>query len=366
MKIAQVFYTGFGGTGSVAFSLISADRERSQDWLIGFVGDQPLDPSYPDRCMRHNVQWAEFRSSARGPYLAWLRLALWLSKKKPKVVLLHSINSIVVCRVFGWLYGAKVVAVEHTPNAVKSRAVWLASRLSMLLADRIVVLTAEYRNELAKAHGSLFRPHKVSIIPNGIDTDSFFPATRMSSKQGTIRIGMAARFAWSKRQDLLIDMIAELRSRKPEVHWSLSLAGDGETFDRIRDKTKARGLENVVKLEGRMPETQVASWLRELDFYVHASEGETLSTSLLQAMATGLPIVASDIPGVTNLLGGDHKSGICVANTVEAFSDAVQYLVDNGKIAESLGTNARATCVSRYGNREMLSTYLDIVSLPPK
>ena len=54
-RVVQIIYTGFGGLGSTAFSLVAADVGREHTWRIGFIGDQPLDPSYSLRCAEHGV-----------------------------------------------------------------------------------------------------------------------------------------------------------------------------------------------------------------------------------------------------------------------------------------------------------------------
>jgi glycosyltransferase involved in cell wall biosynthesis len=363
LKIAQIIYAGFGGLGSVAFSLVAADVEREHEWQIGFVGDQALDPSYPSRCAGHGVAWSAFRSKPGRPYRAWLALARWLARMEPDAILLHSINSILPARLVAWWRRIPLVAVEHTPNAVKSRSEWAASRLSMLLADRVVLLSAGYRDELGRAHGRLFRPAKVAIVPNGIDTERFRPAAPPTASAMAIRLGMVARFSFSKRQDLLVAVLRRLVDRRPDIEWRLAFAGDGDRLAAVHRLAADHRLADAVRFAGLLPEGMVADWLRELDIYVHASDGETLSTSLLQAMATGLPIVASDIPGIRNLLAGKGETiGILSPNDPESFADAILGLVDDPLHRRALGSRAREVCVGRYGNRAMLDAYLGLIS----
>jgi glycosyltransferase involved in cell wall biosynthesis len=360
-RISQVIYTGFGGLGSVAFSLVEADRDRTVDWSIAFIGDQPIDPSYPPRCEALSVRWAEFRSTPGRPYPAWWRLGRWLDEGRPDGVLLHSINSVLPARWATRRRGSSLVAVEHMSNAVKSRSEWAASRLAMTLADRVVVLTPEYREELAEAHGRLFRARKISVIPNGIDTAVFRPREHRDGSPGTVTLGMAARFSFSKRQDLLVDVVEEIRRRRPDVDWRLRLAGSGDRFAEVREKARSSGLDPFVAFDGLLPEADIAPWLRALDIYVHASEGETLSTSLLQAMATGLPIVASDIPGIRNLLGPDSKYGLLADNTADAFAEKIDGSIGDLSLSSEMAGRARARAVADYSNFTMLERYLGLL-----
>lgn len=365
MKVSQITYTGFGGLGSVVFSLLAADASRQHQWSIGFIGDQPLDASYPQRCQDHGVDFAAFQSTSGKPFRAWRALARWLAQTRPDAVICHSINAILACRWYAWRHGARLVVVEHTPNQVKTRNEWVFSRLAMLLADRVVVLTPEYRDELRRAHGWLFSSSKVAVVPNGIDTAVYRPAAvprpeRMGPGR-VLTLGMAARFSFSKRQDLLVAVLERLAVLRPALEVHLRFAGDGSELERVQALAQASPTGPRIRFDGLLSEEAVAPWLRELDIYVHATEGETLSTSLLQAMATGLPIVASDIAGVDNLLGGQGEFGCCVANQVEAFAHTILVLLDDPAQAKALGQRARARILERYSQAAMLSSYLAVI-----
>jgi len=255
VKIAQIIYTGFGGLGSVAFSLAEADKQRRHEWIIGFIGDLPIDQSYPLRCAANGVAWQEFRSTPGRPYSAWLALARWLGRERPDAVILHTINSILPCRWYAWRHPVPLIAVEHKSSDLKTRSEWMASYLSMLLADQVVLLTPEYGQELAKAHGLLYRPDKIAIIANGIDTGAFHPATDRIRERGTVRLGMAARFSFSKRQDLLVETVSLLKAQKPEVNWQLSLAGDGDRYEAVCKLAAELGVEGIVQFEGLLDES---------------------------------------------------------------------------------------------------------------
>lgn len=366
MKISQIAYSGFGGLGSVVFSLISAGQSHEHDWSIGFIGDVPLDASYPDMCDKHQVEYAAFRSTPGKPYRAWVALARWLDTVKPDVVICHSINSILACRWYASRHCARLIAVEHTPNQVKSRSERAASLVSMLVADRVVVLTEEYREELRKAHGWLYRPEKVRVIPNGIDTSLFSPSlARLQTTDRPIRLGMAARFSFSKRQDLLVDVMSKLANLRPDLSFELRFAGNGEDLNRVKALASSSSVAPHIHFDGLLTEQQVADWLRGLDVYVHATDGETLSTSLLQAMATGLPIVASAIDGVTNLLGSAGEYGVCAANDAEGFARAILRVVDSPELSNALGSRARDRILNRYSNQVMLKSYLDVIAKCP-
>lgn len=360
LRIVQIIYTGFGGLGSVAFSLIDADRRR-HEWLIGFIGDVAIDRFYPVRCEAAGVAWKEFRTEAGRPYGAWVALARWLDEVKPDAIILHSINSILPCRWYAWRRSVPLIAVEHSPEVLKSRSEKVASRLCMAMADRVVLLTPEYEPELAAFHGLFYHPRKVTIIANGIDVAVFSPAGGRSIARHEVRFGMAARFSFSKRQDLLVHMLGALRDAHPKVNWRLSLAGDGQELRRVQALATELGLENHVEFTGLLDEPALALWMRGLDIYVHASDGETLSTALLQAMATACSIVASDITGIRNLINGAAPLGELAANDATGFAEKVAGLWFDADRRQTLGARARATCIASYSHDKMLACYLGLI-----
>src|SRR5690606_4369250 len=103
------------------------------DWAVGFVGDQPIDRSYPPRCKLVGAEWAEFRTRAGWPYVAWMRLVRWLIGMRPDAIIVHSISSVVPSRLAAWICGARLIVVEHLANNIKSKKGWFFSRLSMRL-----------------------------------------------------------------------------------------------------------------------------------------------------------------------------------------------------------------------------------------
>ena len=269
----------------------------------------------------------------------------WLNREDPDVIILHSINVLLPCWFYARLKNVPLIVIEHTPNNVKRKNEWFASKLAMQLADRVVLLTLQYQNDLKKKLGWFYRNEKVKIIPNGIDTDRFILMKRPDlDHSGMIRLGMAARFSDKKRQDILIEMILLLRSLSDSIDFRLSLAGDGTTLDFLQKKVKKLDLEKFVDFPGYLGEDEMLEWFQSIDIYLHASEGETLSTSLIQAMSMGLPIIASNVSGITNLLGEEEECGVLVENSGKCFSKAVSELVHSPEQAKQLSLRVKKEC----------------------
>ncbi len=362
MKVAQILYSGLGGHGSVAFSIVAADTAHEWRHVLGFVGIEPLVPAYREACVARRIDYATFHAQPGRPWREWARIYRWLRKSRPDAVILHSPPSLLPALLYTLATGARPIVVEHQPNALKRRSDWLFGAAAMVCAKFVVTLTPAYRSELRRGLGRWFREAKTVTIPNGIDTSKFRPRDRTGIAGREVRLGMAARFTPAKRQGVLIEALVELRRVRPDIEWRLGLAGDGETWRDIAARISAEGLEAHVMLPGNLDEDALADWLRSLDIYLHASDGETLSTSMLQAMACQLPIVGSDAPGVCELVVGQPPCGTLAKNEDPgSFARAVVALVDDPSKAFAFASAGRQRCVADFSNDRMYASYRKLV-----
>jgi glycosyltransferase involved in cell wall biosynthesis len=362
LKIAQLIYSGLGGHGSVAFSLISADEAGSWQPIIGFFGIEAPTEAYLRFCRERAMPFAYFKVKPGRSWQVWGDMFRWLMASRPEAVILHGPTALLPCWIFARIARGRLIVVEHQANALKTPIEWLFTRLSMLFADGVVVLSSVYDQELKDRIGVFYRASKVSIIPNGVDTYRFRPRPRRSDDAIAMKLGMAARFTRIKRHDVLIEMARELRLRHPEIHWRLSLPGNGDTWKEVGADVDGKRLNSTIALPGYLDEEELIEWYQSLDIYVHASEGETLSTAILQAMASALPIVASDVPGIRNLICGETKCGLLIARQEpHGFAEAVTRLVKDPDFASGLGAAGRQAAERGYSHRQMFSMYQDVL-----
>lgn len=354
-KVAQLLYSGLGGHAAVVFSIVDGDRAGAWVNTLGFLGVEELAEAHIGACADRNIPTRYVPAIAGKPWRSWPGLTRWLKDTSPDAVIIHSSAAILSA----WRYcskrGIPLIMVEHTPPESASRLERIGSRLGMLLADRVVILTEEYRGYLKSLLGFSYREDKVTLIANGIDIDHFVPAIDAGQKPTKpLKIGMAARFAHSKRQDILVDALAILTKVDPAREWQLSFAGDGDCYLNVRQQ--ADGNDNI-RFEGMLSGPDYTDWLHSLDIYCHASDGETLSTSILQAMGCGLPIVGTDIPGIRAQLGGEPAAGLLVEQSPEAFAKAIKRIADSEEERIALANAARQRTVDRYSHIAMFEAY---------
>lgn len=235
----------------------------------------------------------------------------------------------------------------------------------MLLSNQVILLTKNYLFELKKTYRRFFISSRFLLIPNGIDLNVFKCNKSnllniTTSKE--ITLGMAARFAEPKRQMLLIDVVKKLNQIQSQYIFKLSFAGSGPNESHCKNFASELNIMPSVAFNGFLKEAELVNWFSDIDIYVHATDGETLSTSLLQAMSLRLPIIASNVSGVSNLLHQEDLYGILTPNRAKNFLDEVLSLVRSPEKYEKMIEQSYKKVSKEYSNDQMLKSYLRALS----
>ncbi|MDF2379966.1 glycosyltransferase family 4 protein [Nostoc ellipsosporum NOK] len=356
-KVCQILFSGLGGHGSVAFPLLQADKEKKWDNCMLFYGNEPAREEYKDYCREHKIPYAAVLKKpglSAGSYLSVYR---FLKQQKPDRILLHSPTLVLVTAWYCLFSKARLILVEHHSNQAKRRSEWICSYLSMFLCKRIVYLTEQYEREVRKRLSFFYRPRKTVIIPNGIDIDLYSPA--YGRQEDVLRLTMIARFTPGKDHPTLIDAFSQLQARFPDTRMELCLAGDGQTLAAMKQLTQEKQIPNVV-FPGMLDEMGIVNLLKQSDIYVHSTLAETMSTAIMQAMSCGLAVVASDIPGVNNLVNGEN--GLLFSpQTPGPLKDQLALLVEDPARRTALGQNARQYAVSHLSSDKMFNAYNNLL-----
>lgn len=358
IKQVQILFSGLGGHASVVFSLLDAmaAEERKSQHLI-FFGTEPIKEEYRQRCFQLGVSFDAIVKSEKLPFTAWKKVLAALQRTRPAKIWLHSINLIFPIKYYSATHNTSVIAIEHTPNQVKRKVEWLCSRYCMRWADKVVLLTEAYRNELQAALGKAFIKSKTQVIGNGINTKLFRPANSQPLTN-FYRIGMAARFSDTKNQRLLIDAFQQLAGEFSNI--TLTLAGLGETRAELISYAQSLACRDRIHFPGNLDEAPLIEFYQSLDIYVHASLGETMSTSVMQAMACGLPILAAEIPGINNMIDDGLNGALFCKDNVADLVTLLKDVISNPEKYRAMASNARIKAVSDYSNATMLAAYLSL------
>lgn len=204
-------------------------------------------------------------------------------------------------------------------------------------------------------------------IPNGIDITRFTPpsvGTRSAARDtygfdaDDVVIALCARFAPEKNHGQLIEALARLAKDHPR--FKVLLIGDGPTRPAVEALVDARGLRDRVVFTGELK--AVASALAAADAGVLVSTAvETFSLAALELMATGLPVILSDIGGASEMVADDVNGFLFPAGDTDALVSALLKIENDDKRA-SLGRAARDIVARKYTVETMTDAYDAIVT----
>lgn len=340
MRFVHVLFGGLGGHSAVVFSLLRTPQARADEHLLIFYGLEGLAGSNEQWCREHGVPFEVVGKRPGLDLRAWARIARIIRGAAPDCVFLHQPSLLPPVAAARLRTTCRLVVVEHESNHLKSRRNWLESALSGAVADEVVYLTAGYQRTVEERLG-LLAPRRAHVIGNSVDTSVFAPAPRTSSRD-TWTFGMHARFVATKDQVTIVRALARLLRDAPGLVPRVRLAGTGPTLEPTREAARALGVERQVDFCGLLGEEALPAFLNSLDAFVLSSFGETMSTSLMQAMACGLPCAGSDVPGVRDMITDGVDGVLFDASDDTTLAGLLASWARDPAVAARLGAAARA------------------------
>ncbi|MFT6991690.1 MAG: glycosyltransferase involved in cell wall biosynthesis [Paraglaciecola sp.] len=255
------------------------------------------------------------------------------------------------------------VHTNHGRNADCSAKQMLLDRISARLSSRVVFVSEDTAEKIMSTDHIV--PNKITIIPNGIDTNMFTPPQpsdhdkrrqlllELGISKGVRVIGSIARFSTDKDQVTLIRAFAKLVDTEPSVR--LLLVGDGETKGELEALTQQLGITGLVVFTGFR--SDIIDILRILDIYVLPSHTEGLSISLLEAMATERAVVASDVGGNGEIVQHNSNGLLVAESDVEAMVSCLNSILIDASLAERISKSARQTVLNSFSITAMVKQY---------
>jgi len=179
----------------------------------------------------------------------------------------------------------------------------------------------------------------VRVILNGYDKTRFYlHESKTQMKPEKLKIAVIAMFNPKKGQMILLKAVKLVK--KPV---QVLFIGDGPTIDECKNFTRANSLEKIVKFAGRVMHSEVPSYINDYDLLCLPSVDEGLPAAPLEAMACGLPVVGTDIPGTNEIIKNGFNGYLCKAGSVEDLADKINLASetqwDNIKISSWVAEN---------------------------
>lgn len=197
---------------------------------------------------------------------------------------------------------------------------------------------------------------KVMVNYEGVIPEQF-SYKAYSRNSGPFRIINTGRLHPVKGQKYLIEATSILISKGLEVE--LVIVGGGELKQDLNKLAIDKGIGNAVSLQGFLPAEQVAGFLEGADLFVLSSVSEGLSVALMEAMAIGLPVVSTDVNGVSELIADGESGRIVEAENADALANAVEELIRNPEMLKEFSLNAHQTIVKKFNKKQNVQRLIE-------
>jgi glycosyltransferase involved in cell wall biosynthesis len=216
-------------------------------------------------------------------------------------------------------------------------------------ADAVIAVSPHIA---AQAETLGVRPERIHVVRSGVDVERFQPRDREAARS-RLRVRM---------DENLVLFVGNLEPRKqvdvllralPESA-SLVIIGTGENAGRddqteqLHALTRALGLQDRVRFVGRVPDSKLLEWYAAADVFALPSSSEAQGIAALEAMACGLPVVASAVGGLLGTIDNGRTGYLVPAGEFEALRDRLQFVLANPAHAREIGAAARTLVTERF------------------
>ncbi|MBS0612589.1 MAG: glycosyltransferase family 4 protein [Proteobacteria bacterium] len=235
------------------------------------------------------------------------------------------------------LFGRPAILNYRSGEASDHLTHWSFSRRLIARLPTAVVVPSEYLVAVFGQHGVA-----AHAIPN------FVPIERLSFR---VREPLAPRFLSNRNLEALYNVECILRSfqliQRERTDATLTVVGDGAQRSRLESLCKELGLRDV-KFVGRVPSERMPDFYAQCDIYLNSPNIDNMPTSIIEAFASGLPVVTTEAGGIPYIVEHGRTGLMVKMNDYEALARAALSLLRDPQQARSIAQAARAECEQRY------------------
>lgn len=209
---------------------------------------------------------------------------------------------------------------------------------------------------------------KIVRICNGVDTEKFYPATDKTPlrecpwdfDKSRVYVGTVGRMHGVKDQMTLVRAFVNIVRQQPELARSarLVLVGDGPIRKEAIHLLREKRLDHLAWLPGARED--IAEIMRNLDVFVLPSRAEGISNTILEAMASGLPVVATNVGGNPELVVDGETGSLVEKEDYQAMGDSITFYVKDRNARLLHGENARRRVLREFSMAVMVEKYTDV------
>lgn len=385
MRIIARLNTGGPSTHTLILTeWLDPDRFETK-LIVGAVPSHEGDMTH--RAMERNLPFIQLGSMGRdikilGDVVSFLKILSIVFKFKPDVIHSHTAKAGALGRLVGFIYNLAVLPrnrciLIHTFHGhvfhsyfsrIKIGIYILIEKMLGLATHRAVVVSQRQKEEIGNEF-RILQPERISVVRLGIYMDPFI---RIDKSSGGFRkefdigaadltIGAVGRLTNIKNLTMFLGAARTILEKRKTENIYFIVAGDGDVRERLESLAAKLGISGRTIFLGWVDD--LPRLYADLDIVALTSLNEGTPLSLIEAMASGRPVAATDVGGVRDLMGSVvrqgsvsiHEHGILVSSEdEESFADALGTLVDDKEMRRQMGERGRDFAFSTYGHKRLV------------
>ncbi len=280
-----------------------------------------------------------------------------VAKEHPHILHIHSRRG---ADLWGWIVGRILNVPIIITRRVDNPELALWARIKYNRCTRVITISHGIEKVL-KREG--VNEKKLSCIPSAVDTQEYKPTCHntwflkeFSLSKGNTVVGMIAQFIPRKGHHLILEIASHLTPRYPNTIFLLF--GKGKLREEIKKEIKKRHLQEKVRICGFRKD--MPRIIPCLDILIHPAYMEGLGVSLLQASACEVPIIASRVGGIPEIVRNGENGILVEAGNWKGFSQATEMLLKNKEIRIQMGKKGREIVKKYFSIPAMVDKYIKI------
>jgi N-acetyl-alpha-D-glucosaminyl L-malate synthase BshA len=366
VKVGITCYPTYGGSGAVATELGLALAARGHE--VHFITyEQPFRlPGFVPRVLFHEVSLGHYPLFQYPPYDLALAVKMHEVAQQRELDLLH-VHYAIPHATSAWLakqmlaesgralpvvttlHGTDITIVgqDHSYHAI--------TKFSIEKSDRVTAVSQFLKDETVRSFGCA--NERVDVIPNFIDPAVYSPDRRDETLRREIAGDAAvlmhiSNFRPVKRVRDVVATFAKVRAKTPAV---LVMVGDGPERGSAEDEARKLGVFEDVRFLGRID--AVAPLLAIADVYILTTDRESFGLSALEAMASGVPVVAAGVGGIGEVVEDGFSGALCAVGDTDAMAAASLRLIQDPALWKKQSAAAVARARAKFGIDDIVSRY---------
>lgn len=300
-----------------------------------------------------------------------------IKTEQPEIIHTHTAKAGTLGRVAGILYnllhfaGRKRIRLIHTFhghvfggyfNKLQTRIFILIERLLGAFTSKIITVSDSVKDELVALH--ICKERKIEVIPLGLELDEFFKIPVRDNP--VLNIGIIGRLVPIKNHYLFLEAATKVIADNPEVHLRFEVIGDGELRRNLEEYSCRLNINKQVDFLGWQKD--LVGIYSNLDVVTLTSTNEGTPVSLIEAMASGRAVVATDVGGVRDLLGAETDTGIRPDGNFKilergiivkpkdplGLANALNFILQNDSLRKNIAETARSFVKDRFTKERLI------------